>query len=198
MNEGGFFGDRAGWHLPGFDDSAWNSTRLSTGLSRAGVRYFRTTFDLDIPGGYDVKMSFNFPPYGEGTYRAFLYVNGSVVPLGEFTRSYSETGGIWDDTLRILGLRAASLSPQEYWITTAQSETWQVLHPSFLTSSCIALSCWRYGRLLTTERESRRLNLQSTPSLKEGRDQWLRTTHLGKSETRSNFAICIKDTVQIQ
>ncbi|KAJ7895550.1 glycoside hydrolase superfamily [Mycena olivaceomarginata] len=76
MNEGGFFGDRAGWHLPGFDDSAWNSTRLSTGLSLAGVRYFRTTFDLDIPGGYDVKMSFNFPPYGEGTYRAFLYVNG--------------------------------------------------------------------------------------------------------------------------
>ncbi|KAJ7290717.1 glycoside hydrolase superfamily [Mycena rebaudengoi] len=76
MNEGGFFGDRAGWHLPGFDDSAWNNTRLSTGLSRAGVRYFRTTFDLDVPDRYDVKMSFNFPPYGEGTYRVFLYVNG--------------------------------------------------------------------------------------------------------------------------
>ncbi|KAJ7243869.1 galactose-binding domain-like protein [Mycena haematopus] len=76
MNEGGFFGDRAGWHLPGFDDSAWNSTTLSTGLSRAGVRYFRTTFNLDVPDGYDVKMSFNFHPYGEGTYRVFLYVNG--------------------------------------------------------------------------------------------------------------------------
>ncbi|KAJ7208991.1 glycoside hydrolase superfamily [Mycena pura] len=76
MNEGGFFGDRAGWHLPGFDDSAWSTSKLSTGLSRAGVRYFRTTFDLDVPAGYDVKMSFNFPPYGDGTYRAFLYVNG--------------------------------------------------------------------------------------------------------------------------
>ncbi|KAJ7120078.1 galactose-binding domain-like protein [Mycena epipterygia] len=76
MNEGGFFGDRAGWHLPGFDDSAWNTTTLSAGLARAGVRYFRTTFDLAVPGGYDVKMSFNFPPYGGGTYRVFLYVNG--------------------------------------------------------------------------------------------------------------------------
>ncbi|KAJ7208993.1 galactose-binding domain-like protein, partial [Mycena pura] len=76
VNKGGFFGDRAGWHLPGFDDSAWSTSKLSTGLSRAGVRYFRTTFDLDVRAGYDVKMSFNFPPYGNGTYRAFLYVNG--------------------------------------------------------------------------------------------------------------------------
>ncbi|KAJ7018890.1 glycoside hydrolase superfamily [Mycena alexandri] len=58
MNEGGFFGDRAGWHLPGFDDSAWNTTTLSTSLPGAGVRYFRTTFNLDVPGGYDAKMSF--------------------------------------------------------------------------------------------------------------------------------------------
>ncbi|KAJ7836814.1 glycosyl hydrolases family 35-domain-containing protein [Mycena leptocephala] len=76
MNEGGFFGDRAGWHLPGFDDSAWNTTTLSEGQSGAGVRYFRTTFDLNAPDGFDTKMSFNFPPYGDGTYRVFLYVNG--------------------------------------------------------------------------------------------------------------------------
>ncbi|KAJ7173327.1 glycoside hydrolase superfamily [Mycena filopes] len=76
MNEGGFFGDRAGWHLPGFDDATWNTTTLSAGLSTAGIRYFRTTFNLDVPGNYDVKMSFNFPPYGGGTYRAFFYVNG--------------------------------------------------------------------------------------------------------------------------
>ncbi|KAJ6467728.1 glycoside hydrolase superfamily [Mycena sanguinolenta] len=76
MNEGGFFGDRAGWHLPGFDDSSWPSTTLASGVSGAGVRYFRTTFDLNVPDGYDVKMTFNFPPYGEGSYRAFLYVNG--------------------------------------------------------------------------------------------------------------------------
>ncbi|KAJ7614408.1 glycoside hydrolase superfamily [Roridomyces roridus] len=77
MNEGGFFGDRAGWHLPGFDDSKWNTTSLAQPiLQGAGVRYLRTTFDLDVPAGYDVKMSLNFPPYGSGSYRVFFYVNG--------------------------------------------------------------------------------------------------------------------------
>ncbi|KAK7008309.1 glycoside hydrolase family 35 protein [Favolaschia claudopus] len=76
MNEGGFFGDRAGWHLPGFDDSSWNTTTLPEGFTNAGIRYLRTTFPLDVPAGYDVKMSFNFPPYGDGSYRVFLHVNG--------------------------------------------------------------------------------------------------------------------------
>ncbi|KAJ6506211.1 glycoside hydrolase superfamily [Mycena vitilis] len=100
MNEGGFFGDRAGWHLPGFDDSAWNTTTLSTKMPSAGVRYFRTTFNLDVPSGYDVKMSFNFPPYGGGTYRVFFYVNGwnmgrYVANLGPQSR-FPVPGGILD------------------------------------------------------------------------------------------------------
>ncbi|KAG7098347.1 hypothetical protein E1B28_000306 [Marasmius oreades] len=76
MNEGGTFGERAGWHLPGFDDSSWESRPLEQGFSTAGIGVFRTMFDLDIPSGSDVVISVNFPPYGNGTYRAFLYVNG--------------------------------------------------------------------------------------------------------------------------
>ncbi|KAL0572730.1 hypothetical protein V5O48_009230 [Marasmius crinis-equi] len=81
MNEGGTFGERAGWHLPGFDDSSWAST-ASLALDKAGVGVFRTAFDLDVPSseGVDVAISFNFPPapVGEGVngYRAWLYVNG--------------------------------------------------------------------------------------------------------------------------
>ncbi|KAF5328925.1 hypothetical protein D9758_016826 [Tetrapyrgos nigripes] len=76
MNEAGTFGERAGWHLPGFPDSSWESRPLQNGISAAGVGVFRTTFDLNLPTGVDVAVSFNFPPYGNGTYRAFLYVNG--------------------------------------------------------------------------------------------------------------------------
>ena len=79
MNEGGTFGERVGWHLPGFDDSTWATTN-SLAMEEAGVRVFRTTFDLDLPSSEaDVAISFNFPPApiesGEG-YRAWLYVNG--------------------------------------------------------------------------------------------------------------------------
>ncbi|KAF9465360.1 glycoside hydrolase family 35 protein [Collybia nuda] len=78
FNEGGLFGERKGWHLPGFDTSKWASRDLSQGLpdSAAGVGFFVTTFKLNIPKGFDVPMSFTFTePFGE-SYRALLFVNG--------------------------------------------------------------------------------------------------------------------------
>ena len=78
VNEGGLFGERAGWHLPGFDTSGWTVRDIGEGLpgDSAGVGFFVTTFDLDIPKGYDVPLSFNFKE-GEGqNYRAYFWVNG--------------------------------------------------------------------------------------------------------------------------
>jgi len=78
LNEGGLFGERKGWHLPGFDISGWSSRDLSQGLpsSSAGVGFFVTTFNLTIPKGLDVPLYFNFTePLGQ-PYRAFLFVNG--------------------------------------------------------------------------------------------------------------------------
>lgn len=78
FNEGGLFGERKGWHLPGFDTSSWESRDLIQGLpdSAAGVGFFVTTFKLDIPGGLDVPMTFQFSePFGQ-PYRALLFVNG--------------------------------------------------------------------------------------------------------------------------
>ncbi|KAK0186877.1 glycoside hydrolase family 35 protein [Armillaria mellea] len=78
FNEGGLYGERKGWHLPGFDTSTWESRDLNNGLpkSAAGVGFFVTTFDLRIPEGFDVPMSFNFnEPLGQ-PYRAYLFVNG--------------------------------------------------------------------------------------------------------------------------
>ncbi|KAJ6585751.1 glycoside hydrolase family 35 protein [Mycena capillaripes] len=78
FNEGGLFGERRGWHLPGFDTSAWEARALSDGLpgGGAGVGFFVTTFDLDVESFLDVHMSFVFEDPLGAAYRAFLFVNG--------------------------------------------------------------------------------------------------------------------------
>jgi Beta-galactosidase jelly roll domain len=77
FNEGGLFGERQGWHLPGYDTSSWVDRNLSSGLpnSSAGVGFFVTTFDLNIPSYNDVFMSFTFDQSSQ-PYRAYLFVNG--------------------------------------------------------------------------------------------------------------------------
>jgi len=80
FNEGGLFGERKGWHLPGFDTSRspWVNRDLSSGLpdSAAGVGFFVTTFDLHIPSGFDIPMSFTFEQEITQPYRVYLFVNG--------------------------------------------------------------------------------------------------------------------------
>jgi len=78
MNEGGLFGERQGWHLPSFSTKGWASRDLALGLpsNAAGVGFFVTTFNLNIPKGLDAMLSFTFEePFGQ-PYRAFLFVNG--------------------------------------------------------------------------------------------------------------------------
>ncbi|KAK7017630.1 beta-galactosidase [Favolaschia claudopus] len=74
-NEGGLFGERKGWHLPGFDDSQWEEKTPFDGLDQPGVGFFRAKFDLNLPEGYDIPLSFVFDS-AVGHYRAQLHVNG--------------------------------------------------------------------------------------------------------------------------
>ena len=78
LNEGGLYGERRGWHLPGFDTSHWTVRDLSEGLPEgtAGVGFFVTTFDLASPKDVDVLMSFQFEAENTQPYRALLFVNG--------------------------------------------------------------------------------------------------------------------------
>ncbi|KDQ12662.1 glycoside hydrolase family 35 protein [Botryobasidium botryosum FD-172 SS1] len=77
FNEGGLYGERAGWHLPQFKVNSWVSRSLSSGLpgNTAGVGFFQTEFDLNIPAGQDVPISFVFDSKYQ-PYRALLFVNG--------------------------------------------------------------------------------------------------------------------------
>ena len=78
LAEGGLYAERAGWHLPGFDDSAWEDTSspATTGLTGAGIRFYRTVVPLSIPPGLDVSISFKLSAPRSQNLRAQLFVNG--------------------------------------------------------------------------------------------------------------------------
>lgn len=76
-NEAGWQAERLGWHLPGFDDSAWPESAPSEGFQNATVRFYRTSAPLNIPDGHDVSIAFTFGNTGPNdAIRALLYVNG--------------------------------------------------------------------------------------------------------------------------
>lgn len=78
LNEGAMYAERQGWHLPNPPSQSWESRSPFDGISQPGVGFFSTQFDLNIPAGWDVPISFTFsnttqPP---AEYRLQLYVNG--------------------------------------------------------------------------------------------------------------------------
>ncbi|KAL2847768.1 glycoside hydrolase superfamily [Aspergillus pseudoustus] len=79
-NEGGLAAERLGWHLPGFDDSAWPTSSPSDGFTGAGAKFYRGILPLDTPEDHDVALSVKISFEDEGSessnFRAYLYVNG--------------------------------------------------------------------------------------------------------------------------
>ncbi|KAI8064245.1 putative beta-galactosidase [Gongronella butleri] len=75
-NGGGLYGERFGWHLPGFPDTNWTEAAIPDPVERPGVSWYRTEFDLDIPAGYDVPIGVRFTDDSSKKYRALLFVNG--------------------------------------------------------------------------------------------------------------------------
>ncbi|KAJ3523822.1 hypothetical protein NM208_g12305 [Fusarium decemcellulare] len=87
LNEGSLYVERRGFHLPGAPINRWKKTALN-GPTRAGVGLFATTFDLDLPQGYDIPISLSIKnstqPSGSGhtgspavaNFRIQIYVNG--------------------------------------------------------------------------------------------------------------------------
>ncbi|KAF1956364.1 beta-galactosidase precursor [Byssothecium circinans] len=88
LNEGALYVERQGLHLPGAftaPDVPWRESRgpVEEGIEGPGVRFFAVEFELDLPRGYDIPLSFTFvnaTTTGAGSsvpaYRAQLYVNG--------------------------------------------------------------------------------------------------------------------------
>ena len=79
-NNGGQYGERMGWHLPGFDDSDWAPAHLPAAAAQAGTSWYRTRFDLAVPKGQDATIGIAFGdtnvPRSTARYRVLLFVNG--------------------------------------------------------------------------------------------------------------------------
>ncbi|KAK0202519.1 glycoside hydrolase family 35 protein [Desarmillaria ectypa] len=79
LNEGGLYAERIGAHLPGYPDVQWKSgTPLSGGgLSRAGINFYRASFDLPVPDGVDFPVRLSITPSDiSSNFRVQIYLNG--------------------------------------------------------------------------------------------------------------------------
>lgn len=108
LNEGGLFFERNGYHLPSAPIESWTAGSPLNGTTRAGVQFYGTQFDLDIPSGYTVPLAISFgnstADTGAGglsrAYRAQIYVNG--YQYGKYVHNvgpqdvYPVPQGIWN------------------------------------------------------------------------------------------------------
>jgi beta-galactosidase len=76
LNVGGLGGERHGWFLPGFPDSAWATTSLPHSTGTAGVAWYRSTVTLKLPAGQDTPLALSIVDDASRHYSALLYVNG--------------------------------------------------------------------------------------------------------------------------
>ncbi|KAL2851105.1 beta-galactosidase extracellular [Aspergillus pseudoustus] len=77
LNEGGLFAERHGFHQPSPPVKPWKTSSPLEGFSSAGIGFYTASFDLDIPVGWDIPLSFKFESgTGNKGYRVQLYVNG--------------------------------------------------------------------------------------------------------------------------
>jgi hypothetical protein len=76
LNEGGLTAERLGWHLPGFDDSTWNTSSPTTGFEGTGIYFYRTIIPLNVPANVDASFAFVLNAPTSKHIRVQLFVNG--------------------------------------------------------------------------------------------------------------------------
>jgi hypothetical protein len=80
LNNGGLYGERNGWYLPGYADRAWSVRPVPDTLARPGTAWYRTTFQLRVPRGEDATIGLTIGdpavPRSGGRYRVLIFLNG--------------------------------------------------------------------------------------------------------------------------
>ncbi|KAJ7264004.1 glycoside hydrolase family 35 protein [Mycena haematopus] len=88
INEGGLWAERIGAHLPEFPDQSWASGSPLSGVSKAGINFYRTTFELPVSVGIDAPIRLSVTRSNDTTvsnFRLQFYLNGFQV--GKFVNS---------------------------------------------------------------------------------------------------------------
>jgi beta-galactosidase GanA len=127
LNNGGLYGERHGWHLPGFADGDWEKADFGRGAPRQGVTWYRTTFRLDVDPGVDASVGLTLDDDGEGDWRAQVFLNGwnmgqyinGVGPQHTFVlpSGILRTRGSNTLALAVLSGGTAPAGPDRVWLT---------------------------------------------------------------------------------
>ncbi|ARP70068.1 beta-galactosidase [Streptomyces pluripotens] len=76
LNNGGLYGEREGWHLPGFPDRDWETVSFPRSVRRQGVTWYRTDFRLSVPADVDASVGLVLEDDPNRSYRAQIFLNG--------------------------------------------------------------------------------------------------------------------------
>ncbi|MET8243108.1 beta-galactosidase [Streptomyces sp. NPDC005202] len=76
QNNGGLYGEREGWHLPGFPDRDWEAVTFPRAERRQGVTWYRTTFKLAVDPGVDASIGLTLEDDPYRAYRVQIFLNG--------------------------------------------------------------------------------------------------------------------------
>ncbi|WP_432186569.1 beta-galactosidase [Streptomyces sp. Tue6028] len=76
LNNGGLYGERHGWHLPGFADAGWKVVDLPRAERRQGVVWYRCDFRLAVGTGVDASIGLTLTDDPARAYRVQIFVNG--------------------------------------------------------------------------------------------------------------------------
>lgn len=127
MNEGGLYGERLGWHLPGFTPSepTFDRSGPSTGISKSGIQFYTTTFHLNIDSDLDVPLGIHLAAPAGTIARVMLWVNGyqygKYVPhIGPQTKFPIPPGVINNRGLNTLALSLWAMTDAGANLTTVE------------------------------------------------------------------------------
>jgi beta-galactosidase GanA len=80
VNNGGLYGERAGWYLLGYPDRRSARASVPASSTVPGTSWYRTTFRLHVPRADDASLGITIgdpsTPRSNANYRALIFVNG--------------------------------------------------------------------------------------------------------------------------
>ncbi|MET7679763.1 beta-galactosidase [Streptomyces sp. NPDC005423] len=76
QNNGGLYGEREGWHLPGYADGGWDPVELPRADRGQGVTWYRTEFGLTVDSGVDASIGLVLDDDPARAYRVQIFLNG--------------------------------------------------------------------------------------------------------------------------
>ena len=80
LNNGGLYGERNGWSLPGYPDGGWSTRPVPDPTARPGTAWYRTSFSLSIPATVDASLGLTIGDpsvvRSGGNYRVLVFLNG--------------------------------------------------------------------------------------------------------------------------